>query len=167
MNNNINNLNAMKNLANMNNMNNMNKYNMTQDYYNYTNNNYNQPLYNQAVTKKGSLNPYNGFIRGNMFPELYNGYKINNPYEITPMNEQAELLTYIDSLSFAMIDLNLYLDVNPNDKEALDLFNQYRVQNNEFLKQYENKYGPLLLSSDALNSYPWAWNNSPWPWENK
>ena len=176
MNNYINNLNAMQNLANINNMNNMNsinsmnnlnKYNMTQDYYNYTNNNYNQPLYNQDVTKTNILDPYSGFIRGNMFLELYNGYKLNNPYEITPMNEQAELLTYIDSLGFAMIDLNLYLDVNPNDRDALELFNQYRTQNNEYVRQYESKYGPLLLSSNALTTYPWAWNNSPWPWENK
>ena len=83
------------------------------------------------------------------------------------MNEQAELLTYIDSLGFAMIDLNLYLDVNPNDRDALELFNQYRTQNNEYVRQYESKYGTLLLSSNALTTYPWAWNNSPWPWENK
>ena len=148
-------------------MNNMNNYKMSQDYYNYINNNYNQPIYKQDVTKRNNFDPYNGFIRGNMFPELYNTYKLSNPYEITPMNEQAELLTYVDALTFAMIDLNLYLDVNPNDKEALELFNKYRMQNNEYKKQYENKYGPLLLSSDTLNTYPWAWNNLPWPWENK
>ena len=145
----------------------MNNYKMTQDYYNYVNNNYNQPVYKQDVTKRNTFDSYNGFIRGNMFPELYNTYKLSNPYEITPMNELAELLTYIDALSFAMIDLNLYLDVNPNDREALELFNKYRIQNQEYKKQYESKYGPFLLSSDALNSYPWAWNNSPWPWESK
>ena len=91
----------------------MNTYNMTKDYYNYANNNYNQPLYNQNIQNKQIYDPYNGFIRGNMFPELYNSYKLNKPLEITPMNEQAELLTYVDALTFAMIDLNLYLDVYP------------------------------------------------------
>jgi spore coat protein JB len=140
---------------------------MTKDYYNYANNNYNQPLYNQNIQDKQIYDPYNGFIRGNMFPELYNSYKLNKPLEITPMNEQAELLTYVDALTFAMIDLNLYLDVYPNDREALELFNQYRMQTDEYTKKYESKYGPLELTSNSLNTFPWAWDNAPWPWEKK
>lgn len=150
----------------------MNKYNMVNDYYNYENNNYNQPIFNQSNFNNSAMpnniyDPYNGFIRGNMFPELYNAYKIKNPYEINPMNEQAELLTYIDALTFSVIDLNLFLDIYPDDKNAIGLFNQYRTQLKEYTKQYENKYGPLLLNSDSLESYPWAWNNNPWPWQNK
>lgn len=151
----------------------MNKYNMVNDYYNYVNNNYNQPVYDQSKFSNSPMgdnkiyDPYNGFIRGNMFSDLYNAYKISNPYEIRPMNEQAELLTYIDALGFATIDLNLYLDIHPDDKNALSLFNQYRTQLNEYTKNYENKYGPLLLRSNALESYPWAWDNNPWPWQNK
>lgn len=150
----------------------MNKYNMVSDYYNYVNNTYNQPAYNQnnfnnSNDDKKTYDPYNGFIRGNMFPELYNTYKINNPYEIKPANEQAELLTYIDALCFAKQDLNLYLDVYPNDKNALNLFNQYRVSLDEYMKNYESKYGPLLQDSKSLESYPWAWNKNPWPWQNK
>ncbi len=145
----------------------MNTYNMTKDYYNYANNNYNQPLYNQNIQDKQIYDPYNGFIRGNMFPELYNSYKLNKPLQITPMNEQAELLTYVDALTFAMIDLNLYLDVYPNDREALELFNQYRMQTDEYTKKYESKYGPLKLTSNSLNTFPWAWDNAPWPWEKK
>jgi len=111
--------------------------------------------------------PYNGFIRGNMFENLYDPYKVKEPFEIRPMNEQAELLTYIDSLKFAMIDLNLYLDVYPNDKKAIDLFNQYRNQKIELQKIYEKRFGPLNLNSDVLTTYPWAWNESPWPWEGR
>ena len=150
----------------------MKNYN-SQDYYNYMNNNYNQPLYNQQsfnVNKQKSSNlfdPYVGFISGNMFPDLYNSYKFSKPLEIEPMNEQAELLTYIDALCFATIDLGLYLDLYPNDKDMIQLFNKYREQKKEYEKQYESKFGPLLLSSDALNNYPWAWDNTPWPWEKK
>lgn len=115
----------------------------------------------------GLYEPYEGFIRGNMFPNLYDPYKVRTPYEIKPMNEQAEMLTCIDSLGFAMIDLNLYLDLYPDDRGMIDLYNQYRVQKEKMRKQYEQKFGPLLTDSDALNTYPWAWNNKPWPWENK
>lgn len=121
---------------------------------------------NNNLEQNSLYEPYNGFIRGNMYKKLFDPYKIKEPYEIRPMNEQAELLTYIDALCFATIDLSLYLDVYPNNKTAIDLFNQYRIQKKDLTEQYENKFGPLLLSSDSLNSYPWAWDDRPWPWEN-
>ncbi len=110
--------------------------------------------------------PYEGFIRGNMYKNLYDPYKINSPYEIKPMNEQAEMLTYIDALCFACIDLGLYLDVFPNNKDAINLFNKYNGQKNSLMNKYQEKFGPLTLDSDALNAYPWAWNERPWPWDN-
>lgn len=143
----------------------MNYYNKNNDYYNYVNNTYNQPLYNQSSNNKKILDPYNGFIRGNMFSDLYNGYKLNKPLDITPLNEQADMLTYIDSLCFALIDLNLYLDLYPNDSKIIELFNSYRMEKDEITKEYESKYGPLTLNSDSLNKAPWAWDNMPWPWE--
>lgn len=138
------------------------------NYNNYIkNNNYlSNMLPNDMKYNNNIFTPYEGYISGNMFKNLYNSYKINTPYEITPMNEQAKMLTHIDALSFALIDLNLYLDNHPNDREAINLFNKYRVQKNELQKIYEDKYGPLDLSSDSLNTYPWAWDNRPWPWEN-
>ena len=43
--------------------------NYYRDYYNYLNNNYNQPNYNQ--NNVSLYEPYEGFIRGNMFKDLY------------------------------------------------------------------------------------------------
>ena len=139
------------------NYNDMNMYNMK--------NTFNNNTYNKQ-NDNGLYDPYNGLIRGNLFKNLYDPYKTGEPYEIKPMNEQAELLTSLDALGFAMIDLNLYLDVFPNDKEKINLYNQYRKQKEEILKEYESKYGPITTNSDSLNSYPWAWNNMPWPWDN-
>ena len=51
---------------------------------------------------------YEGYIRGNMFKNLYKPYKKNEPYDIKPMNEQAELLTYIDALCFASNTMERY-----------------------------------------------------------
>lgn len=139
--------------------------------YNYMKNYSKNKIYQHSVNNLNANNsitlydPYQGFVRGNMFSNLYDPYKIREPYDIKPMNEQAELLTYIDSLSFACIDLNLYLDINPNDKSSIELFNQYRMQKNDLIQEYQNKFGPLLLNSDSLNTYPWAWNDRSWPWE--
>jgi len=135
------------------------------DYYNYDNNNYNKPMFSENESPKTVLDPFNGFIRGNMFPNLYNTYKINAPFEIEPLNEQADMLTNIDAFCFALIDLNLYLDVYPNDRDMIELYNKYRKQKDELVKMYENKYGPLTLNSESLNRYPWAWLGMS-PWEN-
>ena len=141
------------------------------NYFNYPNYNYkmnpnNQKNMNNYNYNQNLFTPYEGFIRGNMFPSLYDPYREMKPFQIKPMNEQAEMLTKIDSLCFALTDLNLYLDVNPDDRSAIDLFNQYRKQKEELMKKYQDKYGPLELSSDSLNNYPWMWDNRPWPWEN-
>ncbi|MDD4808667.1 MAG: spore coat protein CotJB [Bacilli bacterium] len=146
----------------------MNNYNIANDYYNYANNNYNIPHYDPEPNEKMKLyDPYNGFIRGNMFPALYNSYKTSKPFEIEPINEQAELLTYIDAYGFAAHDIHLYLDVNPTDREMINFFNQFKDERNKVVNQYEQKFGPLNLNSDALNRTPWAWINDPWPWDNR
>lgn len=126
---------------------------------------FNENNYYQKIDPNNIYDVYNGYIRGNMFPELYNQYKIKKPYEIMPMNKQAELLTKLDAYGFAAHELNLYLDNNPMDKEAIKLFKDYTKQKKQFLDEYENNYGPLFVESST--SYPWAWNESPWPWENK
>ena len=140
-------------------------YNMNRGYYNYDNNNYNIPTYEQNINQSNIFDPYNGLIRGNMFPDLYNTYKIDYPIDIKPMNEQAEMLTYIDSLCFACTDISLYLDIYPDDKDAIELYNMYRTNLGEYMVLYQKKFGPITKTSDALNSYPWKWNNAPWPWE--
>ena len=141
--------------------------NMYRDYYNYQNNNYNLPSYNQDKNYVKLYEPYQGLIRGNMFPELYNTYKSNVPIEIIPENEQATLLTNIDSLEFALTDLALYLDIYPDNEFMLKQFNNIRVGMNELIYEYQRKYGPLCLNNDALNKYPYTWIKSPWPWESE
>lgn len=141
--------------------------NMYRDYYNYQNNNYNLPSYNQDKNYVKLYEPYQGLIRGNMFPELYNTYKSNVPIEIIPENEQATLLTNIDSLEFALTDLALYLDIYPDNEFMLKQFNNIRVGMNELIYEYQKKYGPLCLNNDALNKYPYTWIKSPWPWESE
>lgn len=139
--------------------------NIYRDYYNYINNNYNKPIYNPNISKSTIYDPYNGFIRGNLFPNLYNQYKLEKPFDIKPGNEQAELLTYIDTYCFACIDLSLYLDTHPDDKDMIKQYNQLVNIKKDYIEQYEMKYGPLTKDSMSLNTYPWIWNNSPWPWE--
>lgn len=116
--------------------------------------------------QNGLYDAYNGLIRGNIFKKLYDPYLTSEPYEIKPMNEQAELLTKIDALSFAMVDLGLYLDINPNNQDMISLYNKYREEKLRLINEYESRYEPITLDSNKLDTFPWSWDEMPWPWDN-
>lgn len=143
----------------------MNQYPNSLDYYNYVNNNYNKPTYTENANASKLYDPYQGFIRGNMFPNLYNGYKLTNPVDLDPKSEQEEILMYLDSLGFAAHDINLYLDIYPKDRDMIEAFANYRKEANKVMEKYQQMYGPLVVNSEANTVYPWAWDNRPWPWE--
>ena len=108
--------------------------------------------------------PLEGFLKGNLFSNIYEQYKNYKPARLVPNNEQAELLLNVDQLSFAAHDLNLYLDIYPNNKNMIDLFNRYSQMTNEAIRQYENKYGPLNVNTKT-NSNTFDWEAYSWPWE--
>ena len=112
-------------------------------------------------------NPNDGFNKGNMFPNLYNQYKNYKPVELKANNEREQILLDLSRVAFAAHELNLYLDLNPNDESMLTLFNDYRREANALMKQYESKYGPLNIKSDSLEKGPFAWVNNMWPWEDR
>lgn len=140
-----------------------NKYNMNQ-----TNNMINKFSMNKQtnmMTKNKTIEPYEGLIRGNLFESLYDPYKNYKPQELSADNEREALLYQIMQYKFALIELNLYLDTNPNDTNAIELYNKYLNMEKQSCNQYESMYGPLTLDSNYLNKDTWTWKNSPWPWE--
>jgi hypothetical protein len=122
--------------------------------------------YNTNVTNKSSsfLEPYQGFIRGNLFANLYDGYKNYKPYNINSSSERESLLNQWQQYDFALTDLNLYLDLYPNDSNALKLYNNYLNIRKQIGDKYESMYGPLTVDGE-FNKNNWVWINSPWPWE--
>ena len=64
--------------------------------------------------------------------------------------DKKKLLNYIDAVSFALIDTNLYLDTHPNDKKAMDHFNQYQKARKQALKEYARNFEPLTSDSGFL-----------------
>lgn len=82
------------------------------------------------------------------------------------LNRRA-LLEKVLEYQFACIELNLYLDNNPDDKDALYKFNIYSTKYNDAKCEYEAKYGPLTNFGYVSSYYPWEWVNNPWPWDNE
>ena len=120
---------------------------------------------NNNMTGSFLFTPEVAYNNGNLFSNLYSQYKNYRPSKLSANTEKEKLLLDIGRLSFAAHDLNLYLDLNPNDESMLALFNDYRKQADSMISEYESKFGPLNISSNSLETGPFKWINSPWPWE--
>ncbi|HPE14924.1 MAG TPA: spore coat protein CotJB [Bacilli bacterium] len=112
-----------------------------------------------------NIDPYAGFMKGNLFNNLYDPYKNYMYATIKPTNEKDYMMLTMQTYSFALTDLNLYLDVNPTDTNMIQLYNDYLSKYKQALNQYETKYGPITLTSDKLNQNVWVWDSTTWPWE--
>lgn len=131
-----------------------------------TNNNMNNNITNNNQNINSNLfNPYEGFIKGNLFKNLYDSYKNLKPVNIKINNEFDEMLMNVSELSFARHELNLLLDVYPNDQNVLNLFNRYLKMEKKARENYERRFGPLEVTSDNQTNTPFMWVKDKWPWE--
>jgi len=113
----------------------------------------------------GLVNSTEGTLRGNMFPDLYDPYKVQSSNMFTPTSERERQMFEVQKAGFAMKDINLYLDVNPGDSCMINLYNRYVDEYTRALNNYESQYGPITLKSKTLNTMPWVWVQTKWPWE--
>lgn len=122
---------------------------------------------NMNMNNQNLFNPTEGFIKGNMFSNLYSEYKNYKPQMLNPKSEQEKMLYELDSISFAAHELNLYLDMHPEDQSMVTLFNDYRRKLEELTKNYESMYGPLTVNSNEMENKTFSWVNTSWPWEGR
>lgn len=152
---------------------NNNFYEIPNDWYNEFNNNFmnginNMPnmMNNNMVNMNNNLSdPKDGFLRGNMFNNLYDPYKNYKYRDLRPNSKKEELLYNIMKHAFILIELQLYLDVNPMDSNMINLYNRYLEQKKRLVDEYEKNYGPLSMDSINMGNNKWNYINSPWPWE--
>lgn len=78
--------------------------------------------------------------------------------------DRVSLLKEIAALEFTVIELNLYLNTHPRDREALGVFNKTMARVKALKEAYDKNYG-MITSQDSHSSYPWEWLAEPWPWE--
>ena len=106
-----------------------------------------------------------GFSKGNMFQEEYIPYKEYKAAKLIANSKQEELLLEIMALSFAINDLNIYLDLHPENTEMLKRFKELTEKSCEKEMEYVKCYGPLeVMDNESLSKFDWI--NKPWPWEN-
>ncbi|MBR4619176.1 MAG: spore coat protein CotJB [Bacilli bacterium] len=116
-------------------------------------------------TNVNLFNPEEGYEKGNLFKNLYSQYKNYNQKKLQAKDEKTRLWLDMSKNLFAQHELNLYLDINPNDESMIALFNDYRNKANQLKEQYEKSFGPICITSDVLNNSPFLWEEMAWPWE--
>ena len=100
-----------------------------------------------------------------MFQDEYEPYRNLTYFKLYPKDEKEKLFYQVMAYSFAINDLNLYLDLHPENKEVFNLFKKYVQEEKELCGEYVKKYGPLEVTETLGNKYDWL--NSPWPWETR
>ncbi len=77
-------------------------------------------------------------------------------------NGREVLLRKIQALSFAKVESELYLDIHPESKQALDYYKNLLDELDGYMTEYQNKYGPLF--AEGVVGDRWTWTDNPWPW---
>ena len=127
-------------------------------YYFDEDNNYKNDTLNTSIKL---YNPIDALKRGNAFPNLYSPYKNYAPKEIKVYGIRERELLDIQALEFMINDLNLYLDLNSDDKYAYELFKEYVSACTRKNNDYSKKYYPLMLD-DLTDNYVWSTTDFPW-----
>ncbi|HIR03141.1 MAG: spore coat protein CotJB [Acutalibacteraceae bacterium] len=79
------------------------------------------------------------------------------------MTEREMLMRKIAANDFAVVDLHLYLDTHPNNKQIAQKLDEYAAKSNMLKKEYEERFGPITPGEQGGNR--WAWIANPWPWD--
>lgn len=121
-------------------------------------------LTNNDSSDRNFFNAKEGFLRGNMFKNEYKPYKNLTFVNIRPKNDREAKLYNVMCYSFAINDMNLYLDVHPDDRRALALLKELIMEEEKAKKEYIMSYGPLNVCDTKGDKFSWI--DGPWSWEN-
>ena len=110
------------------------------------------------------LSAKEGFLRGNIFKNEYKPYKNLSYVNIKPKNDREAKLFNVMSYTHAITDMNLYLDVHPEDRSALNYLKELINEEERAKKEYIMSYGPLNVCDTKGDKFEWI--DSPWSWEN-
>ena len=103
--------------------------------------------------------PRKALIRGTLFPGLdlpFMGMVNQQEQPITPKTE-------LQTLGFIIQELALYLDTHPEDKEALEMYQNYQKVYHKGMMEY-NESCPIKHGLPSPGDR-YRWLDDPWPWE--
>ena len=78
---------------------------------------------------------------------------------------REELLTRIMEIDFTALDLQLFLNTHPCDKQAITFYNTAAAESKKLKEEYEKAYGPLSGFRSMSNDAYFSWIDNPWSWD--
>lgn len=78
-------------------------------------------------------------------------------------SEKTALMKKIQTISFAMVEAELFLDTHPECRQALDYYKDLRDNYRALCEEYAAKFSPI--TAGATTGGEWKWAMSEWPWQ--
>lgn len=110
--------------------------------------------------------PQVAFMLGNLFKDLYMSYHGFSNYTFQPQTPRQQALLDVQINAFVAHELNLYLDMHPDNQDMLRLFHEFSQKTKEATEVFESQFGPLNVA-DSCQQIPFDWVQGPWPWEHQ
>jgi spore coat protein JB len=76
-----------------------------------------------------------------------------------------KLLHELQVVDFVLVELNLFLDTHPTDRQAIEQYNYYAQKKQQLKAQHEKMFGPLQGFGNSYSRDPFEWPEAPWPWQ--
>lgn len=81
-------------------------------------------------------------------------------------SERNRMIKDISVVDFALVELTLYLDTHPFDKQAMEYFNHFARIKEQMMKDFSSRYFPLT-KDNSYDTKQWSWALAPMPWESE
>lgn len=120
--------------------------------------------YDFAINLLNDNNIYNkdeALVKGNLYKDLYVPYRNYKEEKVKVYNEQDKDMLALQELCFVINDLNLYLDLHPEDNNSFKIFKDTVKSYKEKKKEYVKKWGPIDLL-DKMDDFEWTLSLFPW-----
>lgn len=80
---------------------------------------------------------------------------------------RKKLLYEIDQVSFAVVEMNEYLDTHPYEEEGIQYFKHLNEKRKKLMEEYAKRFEPLCMSDVDQTSCDksWDWALTPFPWK--
>jgi hypothetical protein len=105
-----------------------------------------------------------GISKGTIYRGVYIPYLDHQPQLPMPIDEKSRMLKEVGMNYFGVLELQFYLDVHPEDEEALRKFNEFQTAYVLAKDAYEARFGALDIESKSLKNLPFDWSTTDFPW---
>lgn len=93
-----------------------------------------------------------------------NRYSVNALDEKVDQSSNDEMLQKLTAADFMLLEIGMYLNTHPEDKNALRIHKQLAKETRKMRDNYEESFGPLTARDEVAAKDEWKWIKDPWPW---